>query len=155
MPPAYPGEFRDDVVRVARNREPGVRLKDIAADQNCSVAAARSDPARFRGRCRWSGPMTAPTVTPELKAMLRRVKLGRCIDTPPQRWRPATRIQDSEFAVSGTGPPWMGASGLGRYWRAGYAPPYRLGHGRSRRVDRLAELAAGHRREAAGPEGTA
>jgi transposase-like protein len=32
MPPAYPREFRDEVVRVARNREPGVRLADIAAD---------------------------------------------------------------------------------------------------------------------------
>ncbi len=28
----YPKEFRDDVVRVARSREPGVRIKDIAAD---------------------------------------------------------------------------------------------------------------------------
>jgi transposase-like protein len=32
VPRPYPREFRDDVVRVARNREPGVRLKDIAAD---------------------------------------------------------------------------------------------------------------------------
>ena len=32
-----------------------------------------------------SGPMTAPTVTPELKALLRRVKLGRCLDTLPER----------------------------------------------------------------------
>ena len=32
MPPAYPREFREDVVRVARNREPGVRLADIAKD---------------------------------------------------------------------------------------------------------------------------
>lgn len=32
MPPAYPREFREDVIRVARNREPGVRLKTIAAD---------------------------------------------------------------------------------------------------------------------------
>ena len=32
MPKPYPKEFRDDVVRVARNREPGVRIKDIAAD---------------------------------------------------------------------------------------------------------------------------
>lgn len=32
MPPAYPREFREDVIRVARNREPGVRIKDIAAD---------------------------------------------------------------------------------------------------------------------------
>ncbi|CAM3578111.1 Transposase IS3/IS911 family protein [Nocardioides marinus] len=32
MPKPYPKEFRDDVVRVARNREPGVYLKQIAAD---------------------------------------------------------------------------------------------------------------------------
>ena len=32
MPPPYPREFREDVVRVARNREPGVRLADIAKD---------------------------------------------------------------------------------------------------------------------------
>jgi DNA replication protein DnaC len=29
--------------------------------------------------------MTAPAVTPELKALLRRVKLGRCLDTLPER----------------------------------------------------------------------
>ena len=28
----YPREFREDVVRVARNREPGQQLKQIAAD---------------------------------------------------------------------------------------------------------------------------
>jgi transposase len=32
MPAPYPREFRRDVVRVARDRGPGVRLKDIAAD---------------------------------------------------------------------------------------------------------------------------
>ena len=32
MPKPYPREFRNDVVRVARNREPGQLLKDIAAD---------------------------------------------------------------------------------------------------------------------------
>ena len=32
MPKPYPKEFRDDVVRVALNREEGVRIKDIAAD---------------------------------------------------------------------------------------------------------------------------
>ena len=32
MPKSYPKEFREDVVRVARSREPGVRIKDIAAD---------------------------------------------------------------------------------------------------------------------------
>ena len=32
MPPAYPREFRQDVIRVARGREPDVLLKTIAAD---------------------------------------------------------------------------------------------------------------------------
>ncbi|TWH09449.1 transposase [Rhodococcus rhodochrous J45] len=32
MPKSYPKEFRDDVVRVARNREPGQHLRQIAAD---------------------------------------------------------------------------------------------------------------------------
>jgi transposase-like protein len=32
VPKPYPREFRDDVVRVARSREPGVHLKQIAAD---------------------------------------------------------------------------------------------------------------------------
>ena len=32
MPRAFPREFRDDVVRVARAREPDVRLSDIASD---------------------------------------------------------------------------------------------------------------------------
>ncbi len=32
MPKPYPQEFRDDVVRVARNREPGQLLKTIAGD---------------------------------------------------------------------------------------------------------------------------
>ena len=32
MPKPYPREFREDVVRVARSREPGMLLKQIAAD---------------------------------------------------------------------------------------------------------------------------
>ena len=32
MPAPYPKEFRDDVVAVARAREPGVLLKQIAKD---------------------------------------------------------------------------------------------------------------------------
>ncbi|MFI1608132.1 transposase [Streptomyces griseofuscus] len=32
MPKPYPKEFREDVVRVARNREAGVTLEQIAAD---------------------------------------------------------------------------------------------------------------------------
>ena len=32
VPKPYPREFRDDVVRVARNRDAGVSLEGIAAD---------------------------------------------------------------------------------------------------------------------------
>ena len=32
VPKPYPGEFRDDVVRVARSREAGVSLSQVAAD---------------------------------------------------------------------------------------------------------------------------
>lgn len=32
MPKPYPREFRDDVVRVARDREPGVTVEQIAKD---------------------------------------------------------------------------------------------------------------------------
>ena len=32
MPKPYPREFRDDVVRVARNRDDGVTIEQIAAD---------------------------------------------------------------------------------------------------------------------------
>jgi hypothetical protein len=30
--------------------------------------------------------MNVPTVSPELRALLRRVKLGRCLDTLPSAW---------------------------------------------------------------------
>ena len=54
MPKPYPREFREDVVRVARNREPGARIKDIAADfgisesclQNWLAQADREEGAR-------------------------------------------------------------------------------------------------------------
>ena len=32
MPRPYPQEFREDVIRVARNREPDTRISDIAKD---------------------------------------------------------------------------------------------------------------------------
>jgi len=31
MPKPHPKEFREDVIRVARNREPGVHLKQISS----------------------------------------------------------------------------------------------------------------------------
>jgi transposase-like protein len=32
VPKPYPTEFRDDVVRVARSREPGVTIEQVAKD---------------------------------------------------------------------------------------------------------------------------
>jgi transposase len=46
MPKPYPKEFRDDVVRVARSREPGVRLKDVAADFGISESCLHNWLAR-------------------------------------------------------------------------------------------------------------
>src|SRR5579885_3129261 len=50
MPKPYPRELRDEVVLVALNREPGVRIKDIAKDfgitESCLgnwIAEARRD----------------------------------------------------------------------------------------------------------------
>jgi transposase-like protein len=42
VPKPYPREFRDDVVRVARNRGPGVHLKQIAADFGISESCLTS-----------------------------------------------------------------------------------------------------------------
>ena len=57
VPKPYPREFREDVIRVARNREPGVRIKDVAADfgisesclQNWLTQADRDDGVRVTG----------------------------------------------------------------------------------------------------------
>ena len=39
MPKPYPKEFREDVVRVARNREDGTTVKEIAADFGISESS--------------------------------------------------------------------------------------------------------------------
>ena len=74
MPKPYPKEFREDVIRVARNREPGVRIKDIAADfgisesclQNWLTQADRDDGVR-------SGPTTEENA--ENRELRRRLRL--------------------------------------------------------------------------------
>lgn len=74
MPKPYPREFRDDVVRVARNRDAGVTLDEIAADfgvhpmtvskwmRNADV----DDGVKQR---------TTTTESAEVRALRRRVKL--------------------------------------------------------------------------------
>lgn len=74
MPKPYPREFREDVIRVARSREPGVRIKDIAADfgisesclQNWLTQADRDDGLR-------SGPTS--TDNAELREAKKRIRL--------------------------------------------------------------------------------
>jgi transposase len=74
VPRPYPREFREDVIRVARNREPGVRIKDVAADfgisesclQNWLTQADRDDGVR-------SGPTTDEQA--ENRELRRRVRL--------------------------------------------------------------------------------
>lgn len=39
MPRPYPKEFREDVVRVARHREPSVTLEQVAADSGVHPAS--------------------------------------------------------------------------------------------------------------------
>jgi transposase len=74
VPKPYPREFREDVIRVARNREPGVRIKDVAADfgisesclQNWLTQADRDDGVR-------SGPTTGEQA--ELRKAKQRIRL--------------------------------------------------------------------------------
>ena len=74
MPRPYPKEFREDVIRVARNREPGVRVKDIAADFGISESclnnwlsqADRDDGVR-------SGPSSSELA--ELREAKKRIRL--------------------------------------------------------------------------------
>ena len=42
MPKPFPKEFREDVVRVARGREPGQSLKQIAADFGIAESCLRN-----------------------------------------------------------------------------------------------------------------
>lgn len=74
MPKPYPREFREDVIRVARDREPGVRIKDIAADfgisesclQNWLTQTDRDDGIR-------SGPTTDEQA--DLREARKRIRL--------------------------------------------------------------------------------
>jgi transposase len=74
VPNPYPREFREDVIRVARNREPGMRIKDIAADfeisesclQNWLTQTDRDDGIR-------SGPTTDENA--ENRELRRRLRL--------------------------------------------------------------------------------
>lgn len=74
MPKRYPREFREDVIRVARNREPGVLLKDIAADFGISESCLNG---WLRAADVEDGikPGTTAADNEELKAAKRRIRL--------------------------------------------------------------------------------
>jgi hypothetical protein len=58
MPKPYPKEFREDLIRVARDREPGVHLKQIDADFGVSESCRNNRLAKAIGRtaCGWATP---------------------------------------------------------------------------------------------------
>ena len=74
MPVPYPKEFRDDVIAVARRREPDVTLKQIAADFGISESCLNNWLARAD---RDEGVRPGPTTSEvsETRALRRRVKL--------------------------------------------------------------------------------
>jgi transposase len=74
MPKPYPREFREDVIRVARNREPGVRIKDIAADFGITESCLTNWLSRAdRDEGIKPGPTTAELA--ELRDAKRRIRL--------------------------------------------------------------------------------
>jgi len=81
MPKPYPREFRDDVVRVAREREPGVTLEQVAADFGVHPATLTKWMSQARpGRSRTpssggGGGSEADSSRVELRAAQRRIKL--------------------------------------------------------------------------------
>ena len=74
MPVPYPKEFRDDVIAVARRRDPDVTLKQIAADFGISESCLNNWLARAE---RDEGVRAGPTSGElgETRALRRRVKL--------------------------------------------------------------------------------
>lgn len=60
MPKPYPSEFRDDVVRVARIREPGVTIEKIAREFGVHSMTL----TKWRCSSGSRDPATRPAVTP-------------------------------------------------------------------------------------------
>lgn len=74
MPKPYPREFRDDVVRVARNRDVGVTLEEVAADFGVHPMTL----SKWMRRADVDDgvkPGTTTSESAELRGLRRRVKL--------------------------------------------------------------------------------
>ena len=74
MPKPYPREFRDDVVRVARYRDAGVTLEQIAADFGIHVMTS-SKWLRQADVDEGVKPGTSTSESANLRAARRRIKL--------------------------------------------------------------------------------
>ncbi|MFG2977234.1 IS3 family transposase [Streptomyces sp. NPDC048331] len=74
MPKPYPKEFREDVVRVARNREPGVTLDQIAADFGVHPITL-SKWLRRADTDRDAGPAPVSGESAELREARKRIRL--------------------------------------------------------------------------------
>ena len=74
MPKPYPREFRDDVVRVARKRDAGVTLEQVAADFGIH-AMTLSKWLRQTAIDDGAKPGVTTTEAAELRAARRRIKL--------------------------------------------------------------------------------
>ena len=74
MPKAFPREFRDDVIRVARGRPAGVRLADVASDFGISESCLNRwlKAAEVEDGIR---PGTTAAENAELRAAKRRIRL--------------------------------------------------------------------------------
>ncbi|MER5556228.1 IS3 family transposase [Streptomyces sp. NPDC002793] len=75
MPKPYPKEFREDVVRVARNREPGVTLEQIAADFGVHPITLSKWLRRADTEESGSVPATASGESAELREARKRIRL--------------------------------------------------------------------------------
>ena len=73
MPRPYPQEFRDDVVRVALARDPGVTLEQIATDFNIHPMTLSNWIRKHRAATEPSSPGDGPSE--DLREANRRIKL--------------------------------------------------------------------------------
>jgi transposase-like protein len=93
MPRPFSREFREVVIRVARNRDPGVRIKDVAADFGISEGCLTN----WLSRADVEDGIKPRTTTAE-NAELRAAKRGsgcssrrtRCCAVPPRTCRRRT-----------------------------------------------------------------
>ncbi|WP_344386359.1 IS3 family transposase, partial [Streptomyces thermolineatus] len=75
MPKPYPKEFREDVVRVARNREPGVTLEQVAADFGVHPASLTKWLRHAETENTTTRPATAPAESAELREARKRIRM--------------------------------------------------------------------------------